>query len=1641
VTQLLRKRQIVSILLTLTMLFMLWPGMAWAEGEDTTPPEWQASFPKASSVSDKEVNLEVMGNETGTAYFVRLADGDPAPTSQQVQAGQDASGAALDYPQAGSIAVHTGGSSLIRVRGLTPNTPYDIYTVLEDEAGNLQATPERVEITTTVPSDAISGITKVEPGEAGNKEITVYVTVKNTEGIGSRGYSAADFSITVDDGTPTTFASAPLFSDFRDPDSDGLYYVTLTGDADNKEYTLTNLTVSGVVIESGPYAIKTPPPALDKPSITKTVYDKNEVTTLPGYHTYSDDNSTVWVMDIAGPTGTAVWNYRSPLPSPNLIENIKYIEGRYMAVGNNSTLLTSENGISWTKVNLGTDIDRLGGIAYGGGKYVIVGYVDISYGAARIYTSDDGVNWHQTAAVPHHYLYDVAYGNGKFVAVGRYGKILVSTDGETWVTKPVTYPGNQRTTLLSITYSEAMGKFVAAGMGGTTADHEGGIMTSEDGENWMVTYSNPSYVIWDIACGNGILVAVGGRNTGAYFIVTSNDGESWTQRSTSWSANARLYSVEFDGNKFVAAGSTQSGNWAFTTSSTNGISWSDKDIIGLPGFSVLASNGSRLAAMGGYGNIYTSDNDGTSWDYRTLGTARTLMDVAWNGSDLYVAVGVEGIIQTSTNGITWNPQPSGTTYDLNKVDYLNGQFIAVGKNGTILTSANGTDWTTRTSGTMKELKGLAYGGGKYVVVGGDSSFNPVILTSDDGASWSDNTSGLINRSFVAVAYGDGAFLALMNYGQAYRYSVDPDTGEFVHTPAADLPGSGNYPTDIIYAGGKFAVVGGYGKIYLSSDKGENWTVIESKPDSYFRGITYGGGNLAAVGELGKIMGSADGGTTWFVQPSGLKPNHYSSDNYIRLNGITAGDNCFVAVGENGLVLQSVGFTVSTDRDAHDVAIIRTALDINNILGSGSNENAGLIKADMNLPTTFTIMGPIEANITWTSSKPQYVATDGKVTRPNASDGDQVVFLTATVYKGSASSTKEFGVVVLAQASNDSGDVDSAYAALTFDTIKGSNTAANNIVSNLNLITSGTNGTTIGWVSDKPAYIAADGTVTRPAQGAADEVVTLTATITKGSATKTKTFTLTVKALVDADAQDVADAKAALTFKVIKESNTAANNIVSNLNLITTGLNGTAINWTSDKPAYIAANGTVTRPAPGAADEVVTLTAAITKGTASDTKTFTMTVKALVDADAQDVEDAKAALTFDTIKGSNTAANNIVSNLNLTTTGLNGTAISWTSDKPGYIAANGTVTRPAQGAADEVVTLTAVITKGTASDTKTFTLTVTAIPSSTNGSGGGGGGGSSAPSGILVTPAGRNATDTGVSLSFPAGAVESDIRIQINEASLTAGISLPADSKLLSKIVDIVKDKSGHFSKPVTITMSFDKSKIDLAKYEIGIYYYDEAKGEWVELDNIEVNLTASTVTGQVNHFTKFAVIATLKAAAEEQPPLPPTPDLPTDIADHWAKESIVRLINNGVLSGYPDGSFKPDKTVTRAEFVVMLVNAFKMQSQSGANFTDTSNHWARDSIAVALAHGIVSGLDKNTFGPDHYITREQAAVMTAQAAKLPATATELTFIDSQQIAPWAKSSVAAAVNSKVLTGYPDNSFQPKGKLTRAEAAAIIAKLL
>ena len=162
---------------------------------------------------------------------------------------------------------------------------------------------------------------------------------------------------------------------------------------------------------------------------------------------------------------------------------------------------------------------------------------------------------------------------------------------------------------------------------------------------------------------------------------------------------------------------------------------------------------------------------------------------------------------------------------------------------------------------------------------------------------------------------------------------------------------------------------------------------------------------------------------------------------------------------------------------------------------------------------------------------------------------------------------------------------------------------------------------------------------------------------------------------------------------------------------------------------------------------------------------------------------------------------------------------------------------------------------------------------------------------------------------------------------------------------------------------------------------------------------------------------------------------------HWAANSVGYLAKNNVISGVGNGLFAPDRTVTREEFVKMIVGAFNLTGKADIAFGDVdANHWAAEYIAIAVENGIVKGVSADKFGIGSKITRQDMAVIIARVAQLKGIsleAGEAVFTDAAKIDGYAKDAVELLAGAKVINGYEDGSFKPQGSLTRAEAAKVI----
>jgi hypothetical protein len=304
------------------------------------------------------------------------------------------------------------------------------------------------------------------------------------------------------------------------------------------------------------------------------------------------------------------------------------------------------------------------------------------------------------------------------------------------------------------------------------------------------------------------------------------------------------------------------------------------------------------------------------------------------------------------------------------------------------------------------------------------------------------------------------------------------------------------------------------------------------------------------------------------------------------------------------------------------------------------------------------------------------------------------------------------------------------------------------------------------------------------------------------------------------------------------------------------------------------------------------------------------------------------------------------------------------------------------------------------------------------SGGGGGGGSS--SAVVYTPTVQ--TEAATSVTATSAVLNGDITSDKGYDITAYGFLWGTSSSSLTNKLDVGTDNhSGAFTDT-------------LSGLTAGMTYYFQAY----------TKNGKGTGDGAVMSFTAGA-----------SPTSPTTPSTPSSTApvfsdvstSYWGYNAIMSLSSKGIVSGYPDGTFKPDASITRAEFATMLVKALGLSATGTAGkFTDvTAGAWYYGTVNAAASAGLVSGPGDNLFAPTAPVYREQMAVMVAKALgnKAPATnGTELNaFSDKSAVSSWAVSGMDEAVKAGIVSGMTADTLAPMANATRAQAAAMVYKLL
>jgi autotransporter-associated beta strand protein len=169
----------------------------------------------------------------------------------------------------------------------------------------------------------------------------------------------------------------------------------------------------------------------------------------------------------------------------------------------------------------------------------------------------------------------------------------------------------------------------------------------------------------------------------------------------------------------------------------------------------------------------------------------------------------------------------------------------------------------------------------------------------------------------------------------------------------------------------------------------------------------------------------------------------------------------------------------------------------------------------------------------------------------------------------------------------------------------------------------------------------------------------------------------------------------------------------------------------------------------------------------------------------------------------------------------------------------------------------------------------------------------------------------------------------------------------------------------------------------------------------------------------------------------------SDITGHWADRNISAAMKLRMINGYANGKFQPNASVTRAEFTAMIARAFGLgENSASASFKDTKSSWVAGYISALADKGVITGYADGSFKPNAPISRAEMVTIIARVLDLNALATSapasFSDVDSNN---WAAAAIAQASSANLVQGLSSSVFSPNGKATRAEAVTLIIRAL
>jgi hypothetical protein len=279
-------------------------------------------------------------------------------------------------------------------------------------------------------------------------------------------------------------------------------------------------------------------------------------------------------------------------------------------------------------------------------------------------------------------------------------------------------------------------------------------------------------------------------------------------------------------------------------------------------------------------------------------------------------------------------------------------------------------------------------------------------------------------------------------------------------------------------------------------------------------------------------------------------------------------------------------------------------------------------------------------------------------------------------------------------------------------------------------------------------------------------------------------------------------------------------------------------------------------------------------------------------------------------------------------------------------------------------------------------------------------------------------------TIPAGA-----KLELRIAEISKEVE--AENADVKRVVDlslvIVKGSEetvvSTFNAPITV-------KVDIKGLgnndKLAVYYLNEEDNT---LEFVTGKIQDNKAVLVLEHFSKYVVVESNKTF--------------TDIESHWSKLYVESMAAKNVVGGYDDGTFRPEGKVTRAEFAKMIVNSLELKLEKyDGSFTDVKeNDWHADYVATIVKLGVAGGYDDGTFKPNKEITRAEMAVILSNIVDVEVEETEIEALlgqykDVEAIPAWATEAIAKVAKAKIMQGVNDN-FNGGSTTTRAESATAI----